>query len=335
MATFGNFSVTSNSATNSVCQGQSVTLSVNTQPGYSQQWIKDGTDISGQTSATLNVTLEGTYKVRVTNIALSCSRETNSIAVTFLTAPVATFTVAATACVDTAVPFTNTSTTDTRATVVNAWTFGDTNTSTQQSPTHTYSAVQNFNTQLTVSYTGITGCTNSLSKSINVVAPVEPTLAATRPALCAGETSTLTAEGTFTSYLWSTNETTASIEVSSPDDYSVTTSDANGCTASASITIAANTDCPVVITELVFPELFTPNGDTQNDRWVIFNIENYGDCTMNIFDGRGRKVFEKTGYPVEGWDGTFDGKEVPAGTYYYVLSCPSENPTTGSVLIIR
>lgn len=335
VATFGTFSVTSNSATNSVCQGQSVTLSVNTQPGYSLQWVKDGTDVAGQTAATLNVTQEGTYKVRVTNLALSCSRETNSIAVTFLTPPVATFTVAATACVDTAVSFTNTSTTDTRATVVYAWTFGDTNTSAQQSPTHTYTTVQNFNAQLTVSYSGITGCTNSLSKSINVVAPVEPTLVATRPALCAGETSTLTAEGTFTSYLWSTNETTASIEVSSPNDYSVTTTDANGCTASASITIAANTDCPVVITELVFPEFFTPNGDTQNDRWVILNIENYGDCTMNIFDGRGRKVFEKTGYPVEGWDGTFDGKEVPVGTYYYVLSCPNENPTTGSMLIIR
>ena len=57
---------------------------------------------------------------------------------------------------------------------------------------------------------------------------------------------------------------------------------------------------------------------------------------MNVFDGRGRRVLQKKGYPVSGWDGVSDeGKEVPQGTYFYVLSCPSEVPTTGSVLIVR
>jgi gliding motility-associated-like protein len=56
---------------------------------------------------------------------------------------------------------------------------------------------------------------------------------------------------------------------------------------------------------------------------------------MNIFDGRGRKIYEVKGYPIEGWDGSYDGKEVPAGTYYYVFSCPDLPPATGSVLVVR
>jgi gliding motility-associated-like protein len=56
---------------------------------------------------------------------------------------------------------------------------------------------------------------------------------------------------------------------------------------------------------------------------------------MTVFDGRGRKIFETTGYPTEGWNGTYESKEVPAGTYYYVFGCPNEKPKSGSVLIIR
>ena len=54
---------------------------------------------------------------------------------------------------------------------------------------------------------------------------------------CAGANTTLTASGAST-YLWSTGETTASITVSSGGSYSVTGTDANGCSAldSASVT---------------------------------------------------------------------------------------------------
>lgn len=335
VATFGNFLVSSNNATNIICQGQSVTLSINSQTGYTFQWIKDGVDLASQTGTTLTVTQEGSYKVRVTNTALSCSQETAAVAVTVYTTPVASFQSPTTGCINSPIVFTNTSTTDNRATTAFAWVFGDTNTSTAQNPTHTYTTAQAFNPQLTVSYTGVTGCSNNTAKNISIVAAQTPTITASLPELCPTETSTLSVAGNFTTYQWNNTATTASIEVSDPGDYSVTTTDANGCVGNASIILTTKTDCPTGSTDLAFPLVFTPNGDVQNDRWVIPGIENYNDCTMNIFDGRGRRIFQVTGYPVEGWDGTFDGKEVPDGTYYFVFGCPTGKPTSGSVLIVR
>ncbi len=335
VATFGSFSVSSNNATNIICQGQSVTLSINSQTGYSFQWIKDGVDLASQTGTTLNVTQEGSYKVRVTNIALSCSQETAAVAVIVYTTPVASFQSPAMGCINSPLVFTNTSTTDIRATTAFAWQFGDTNTSTAQNPTHTYATAQTFNPQLTVSYTGVTGCSNNATKNISIVAAQTPTITASLPELCPTETSTLSVAGNFTTYQWTNNATTASIEVSAPGDYSVTTTDENGCVGNSSIILFAKSDCPTGSADLEFPLVFTPNGDVQNDRWVIPGIENYNECTMNIFDGRGRRIFQVTGYPVEGWDGTFDGKEVPEGTYYFVFGCPTGTPSSGSVLIVR
>jgi hypothetical protein len=74
-----------------ICPGSSVTLNANTGAGLNYQWRKYSNDISGATGATYNATGAGTYKVRVTN-ANGCSKNSNSIVVTSLTAPVATIT---------------------------------------------------------------------------------------------------------------------------------------------------------------------------------------------------------------------------------------------------
>lgn len=333
IVSFGSFAISSNNASNTICQGQNLTLTINSEPGYSFQWIKDGVNITGQTAATLNVTQGGSYKVKVTNTLLSCSQETAAVTVTVFTAPVASFTLAATGCINQTITFTSTSTVDANATKVFAWAFGDAAASTLASTTHAYTASQTFTPQLTVSYTGVTGCTNSVTKSINIVAGAIPVITASKTEICPDESSTLSISGTFNSFLWNTNATTSSIDVTTPGDYSVTTVDANGCEGSETINIATKTPCTPVSTEI--PLVFTPNGDSKNDRWVIPGVETKGDCTMNVFDGRGRRIFQKTGYPVDGWDGTYDGKEVSEGTYYYVFSCPNEAPVTGSVLVVR
>jgi gliding motility-associated-like protein len=337
VVSFGSFAITSTSPTNTVCQGQTITLSINSESGYTYQWIKDGTNITGQTSTALAATQEGTYKVKVTNTVLGCSQETAPLTVTVLTAPVASYTVVATACANSNVAFTNTSTIDSRALTIYAWNFGDSETSSDASPTHTYTTAQNFNSQLTVSYSGVPGCTNVATKSITISNAAAPIITSSVTELCAtGETTTLSVTGTFSSYLWNTNGTAASLTITTPGTYSVATVDGNGCQSSDDIIIAEKTDCSNT-TELKIPLTFTPNGDQTNDKWVIPGIETLVECTMAVFDGRGRRVFEITGYPQspDGWDGTFEGKEVPKGTYYYVLGCPNAKPVTGSVLVVR
>jgi len=161
IVSFGSFSVSSNNTLNTICQGQSITLTVNAETGYTYQWMKDGVNISGQTSTTLTVTQEGSYKVKVTNTALGCSQETASVAVIVYTTPLASFTLATTGCINNAITFTSTSTIDTRATTVYAWAFGDTGTGNVASTTHTYTTAQTYAPQLTINYNGITGCRDS------------------------------------------------------------------------------------------------------------------------------------------------------------------------------
>jgi len=341
IVSFGSFAISSSSSTNKVCQGQSVTLTVNSLAGYSYQWVKDGVNISGQTSTTLNTTQEGAYKVKVSNISLGCTQETAPVSIIAYAIPVAAFSVGATACVGNVITFTNNSIPDSRvpaASVIYAWEFGDNATSNVKDPTHTYTTAQAYTPKLTISYEGITGCSSSITKNINIVTATTPTITATNSELCpdGSLTSTLSVTGTFTSYKWSTSETTAAIDVKTPGEYTVETTDANTCVGNASITITEKTGCGTTPGPVEIPLVFTPNGDTQNDFWIIPGIENKQDCTMNIFDGRGRRIFQRKGFPIAGWNGqSDDNREVPEGTYYYVLSCPDGTPTTGSVLIVR
>ncbi len=65
---------------------------------------------------------------------------------------------------------------------------------------------------------------------------------------------------------------------------------------------------------------FSPNGDGTNDLLKINNLEDYPNNFLQIFNRYGNKIFEAQGM-TDGntWDGTRNGEQVPAGTYYYVL----------------
>lgn len=80
---------------------------------------------------------------------------------------------------------------------------------------------------------------------------------------------------------------------------------------------------------------FSPNGDGIDDQWVIQNIENFPDCELVIFSRSGRIVYAKVGYSNE-WDGRDqNGNELPIGAYYYTITCPDSQTTSGSISIIR
>lgn len=59
-------------------------------------------------------------------------------------------------------------------------------------------------------------------------------------AFCAGDTLSLSAQGVFPVYNWSTGAEGETISISSPGNYSLTVTDANGCPADASTTIVEN-----------------------------------------------------------------------------------------------
>lgn len=55
--------------------------------------------------------------------------------------------------------------------------------------------------------------------------------------ICAGGSTTLTADAGYVNYNWSTGETTESITVNAPGDYTVTVADADGCTGTQTVTV--------------------------------------------------------------------------------------------------
>jgi gliding motility-associated-like protein len=69
---------------------------------------------------------------------------------------------------------------------------------------------------------------------------------------------------------------------------------------------------------LVIPKFFTPNGDGENDRFIIQGIEVYPSYEITIYDRYGKllKSFAKSSI---GWDGTFNNKNLPASDYWYVI----------------
>jgi gliding motility-associated-like protein len=71
---------------------------------------------------------------------------------------------------------------------------------------------------------------------------------------------------------------------------------------------------------------FTPNGDGINDTWGVPDLQFFRGGRVQVFDRSGQRIFY-TESPAERWDGTFEGKELPTGTYFWIL----ESRETGEV----
>ncbi|MBU0765726.1 MAG: gliding motility-associated C-terminal domain-containing protein, partial [Bacteroidetes bacterium] len=111
--------------------------------------------------------------------------------------------------------------------------------------------------------------------------------------------------------------------------YYVTATTPEGCTATDSVTVRT--------LDAKIPKGFTPNGDGVNDTWVLDYLSRYNINEVEIFNRWGKRVFSSTGYP-DPWDGKFNGNDLPAGTYYYLISVDSPDssiPINGSVTIVR
>lgn len=163
-----------------------------------------------------------------------------------------------------------------------------------------------------------TTCSNS--STVNVVIFPHPIANAGKDTtIFLGNSVTLHGQG-GTSYLWSPisglNNSTNASPVASPistTSYELTVTDANSCTAKDTVIVTVILDYNVIVTNLI-----TANGDGFNDKWIVKNIENYPNTETIVVNREGQQVFYSSAYD-NSWDGTYKGKALPDGTYYYFI----------------
>ena len=131
-------------------------------------------------------------------------------------------------------------------------------------------------------------------------------------------------------YLWSNEEITQNIYNLTGGEYFLEVQDQNGCVKRDTFFINTST-----INCIDPPTAFTPDGDGYNDTWVLENIQNYEGATIQIFNKWGTLIFESD-HTYEPWDGTYNGKQLPSATYYYVIDLNRESaPYTGPLTIVK
>ena len=100
------------------------------------------------------------------------------------------------------------------------------------------------------------------------------------------------------------------------DTYTVRVVDDLGCEIEAQIFME--------FIDIEIPNYFTPDGDGFNDTWAPQNREGWPEILTILFDRYGREIY-RMGYDTSEWDGTYQGKELPTGDYWYVIKLRGEN----------
>ncbi|RPH32757.1 MAG: hypothetical protein EHM93_07980 [Bacteroidales bacterium] len=98
-----------------------------------------------------------------------------------------------------------------------------------------------------------------------------------------------------------------------------------------------------MVDNISFGNVFSPNDDGINDVWEVPKDYLFPDLNIEIFNRWGARVWSASGdKAAKGWNGRTDnGKELPIGTYYYVVKFNVNNsdggwkPINGSITIVR
>lgn len=167
----------------------------------------------------------------------------------------------------------------------------------------------------TRTFTSIYSCDSVVTLHLTVVDTSLRTLSS-NPNFCHDEETTISVEGNFDTYLWSTGESSQSIVVTSSGVYAVTASN-YACERTATVIVPY---CPPT---LLLPNAITPGradglndvfalSERDRDKVVLFSIY--------IFNRWGELVFFSDDKNFS-WDGTKNGKPVPQSVYNYVIRC--------------
>ncbi|MDD4848509.1 MAG: T9SS type A sorting domain-containing protein, partial [Bacteroidales bacterium] len=195
-----------------ICFGETTTLTATTAISY--LWS------NGATTQSIEVSEAGDYTVTITDINGCSNNATATVTVNPL--PEVSITGSTTICYGSSTVLTATEG------ISYYWNNG--------AVTRSITVVEGG--EYSVIVTDANGCSNSATVTV-IVNPLPEVAIEGETAICFGETTTLTATAAV-SYLWSNGATTQSIVVSEAGNYTVTVTDVNGCSNSATAVVIVN-----------------------------------------------------------------------------------------------
>ncbi|MFT5278826.1 MAG: gliding motility-associated-like protein [Bacteroidia bacterium] len=222
------------------------------------------------------------------------------------------------------------------------WSFGDGNSSTDSEPVHTYLAPGVY--EVTLDLSG--GCApDQVVKSVEIFNPPVPAYVLDPSIILEKEPFELVYSGDpVDSVSWELNGMAydgvqvSDVEIQNEGDYPLilTAVNQNGCIGEMEGVIEV-----IQRPTLFIPNAFNPNGLLENR---IFRVEGVGvtQAEFWVFDRWGKLLFEANNVNEAmnvGWDGTFQGKELPQGVYAYRIKATmftgQEFERLGTITMVR
>ncbi len=221
------------------------------------------------------------------------------------------------------------------------WFFGDTTDTWVQNPVHIFLTSGVYNVKLVI--IDASGNTNSFSKNITINPKPKVKIiqnAVNKTLIAVSDEKNLT-------YLWlfnsdTTTETDSVIYYLESGVYSVIVTNGNSCSSKDSIKIdlnSANADEQDSLKIIVKNNILTPSlEDGANDVLFIDGLASYNaPCQVVIFNRWGQIVYRNDNYSnIKGFRGKNNkGRDLVAGTYYYIIKSEGRKTATGYIDIIR
>ena len=201
-------------------------------------------------------------------------------------------------------------------------------------------AILNSNTSYTVTAT-LNGCVRTAAVNIGIRANPIISAGADKTIVDGAQTqldgvgnrNVISIAWTPAATLTNANTYTPLAKPSANTTYTLTVKDLNGCTSTDDATVTVIPYCVKVM------NAFTPNGDGINDKWLVTTA---AACTnqviVRVYNRYGDEVYTNDNYQ-NNWDGTYKGKAIPDGTYYYSINFRLISgrivPMKGDVTILR
>jgi len=234
---------------------------------------------NGETTQTISVGVGGTYSVTVSD-AFGCTG-TDEVNVTDLN-PVVDAGADETLCVGESATLTATS----ASTLNYLWTPGNQTTA---------SITVNTADTYVVTGTDQNGCFDRDTVVVTVFANPTPDLGVDQ-SICSNETVTLS-PGTFDVYLWSDSSTASSLTIGDAGIYSVSVTDANGCTGTDAIEITELSDLTLNLADYTIctddavvinsPSGFVTYNWSTGETTQSISVDSAGDYTLTVTDANG------------------------------------------------